>query len=135
MEISIPNGRQIHARDADTDDIGKLGHAQQQAVHILNIPGAQAVSTEPTAWNSMDLLTAWKIMSRTPAQMVSWAPMPAQATISPRLGDGGEGQHLFAVVLGDGHGAGGDEGEAPVRETMVPVMVPARAGGQPWMSR
>src|SRR5699024_12838441 len=36
-------------------------------------------------WNSMDLLTEWKIIKKTAPQTVSSTPVPAQATISPRL--------------------------------------------------
>ena len=50
---------------------------------ISRLPSA--FSTAPTSWNSMDLLTAWKISRKIAAHTVSCIPTPAQAVISPRL--------------------------------------------------
>ena len=76
------------------------------------------------------MLTEWKIISSTAAQMVSSAPMPAQATISPRL-DTVENASTFlpsfwamAIMLA------AMNVKPPMNATVMPVAVPASAGAR-----
>ena len=85
-------------------------------------------SMEPTAWNSRDFATEWKMVSSTAAQMVSSTPMPAQATISPRL-EMVEKASTFlpsfwamAIML---HTI---KVNPPMKDTITPLRVPASAG-------
>ena len=85
-------------------------------------------SAAPTDWNSMDLLTEWKIIRKTAAQTVSSAPMPVHPTISPRF-DIVENASTFlasfwaiAIILAM------INVKPPILDTIRPTIFPSSAG-------
>ena len=85
LEISIPSGARNIAAMPSIMILARRGILENRpsmsSMSLLPI----WCSAVPTQRNSMDLVTAWNIISRTPAQTASGVPTPAHATISPRL--------------------------------------------------
>ena len=85
-------------------------------------------SVAPTASNNIDLLTEWKIMSRMAAHTVSSTPMPAQATISPRLETVEKASTFLASFWAIAIMLAAMKVKPPMKATMAPVSVPYNAG-------
>ena len=128
FEISIPNGARYIPAIPIPIMYASFGTRMISPCMSSMSREPSVFSVAPTDWNSMDLLTEWKIIRKTAAQTVSSAPIPAQPTISPRFDIVENARTFFpsfwaiAIILAM------IKVNPPILDTRIPTRFPWNAG-------